>query len=238
MKKAIVIGATSGIGRGVAKQLAANGYRVGITGRREQLLLELKAENPDAYVVRTFDLTNVNDIQQHLDALTKKLGGLDLLLINSGTGHRNPNLDFAIEEPAIQTNVHGFTAAADWGFNYFEKQGYGHLAVVSSIAGIRGNRYAPAYGASKAYQMSYIVSLRHKADNLKLDIALTDIRPGFVDTAMAQGEGIFWVAPVEKAATQIISALQKRKKIVYITKRWRMIAFLMPLIPGWIYKRI
>jgi short-subunit dehydrogenase len=238
MKNAIVIGATSGIGRGVARLLAANGYRVGITGRREQLLLELKAENPDGFVVRAFDLTNVNDISQHLDALTQELGGLDLLLINSGTGHRNPTLDFSIEEPAILTNVHGFTAAADWGFNYFEKQGFGHLAVVSSIAGIRGNRYAPAYGASKAYQMSYIASLRHKAENLKLDITLTDIRPGFVDTVMAQGDGIFWVAPVEKAAAQIVSALQKRKKTVYITRRWRIIAFLMPLIPGWIYKRI
>lgn len=238
MKKAIVIGATSGIGKGVALELVKKGYRVGITGRREALLLELKTEHPAHFVTRTFDITIVDELPQHLDSLVSELGGLDLLVINSGTGHRNPLLEYSVEEPAVLTNVFGFTAATTWGYHYFEKQGGGHIATVSSIAGIRGNRFAPAYGASKAYQMHYFKSVRHKAEESKLPILFTDIRPGFVATVMAQGEGLFWVAPVEKAARQIVAALLNKKKTVYITKRWRLIAYLLPLIPNWIYRRI
>lgn len=238
MKKAIVLGATSGIGREVARQLSEKGYLVAITGRRVQLLEELKAEHPAKYIVKEIDVTQVDELSRSLDCLVKELGGLDLLVINSGTGHRNPDLDYEIEQPAVLTNVLAFTAAATWGYRFFEKQNAGHLVAVTSVAGIRGSRYAPAYGASKAYGMHYLKSLRHKAEKENANIFVTDIRPGFVNTVMAQGDGLFWVATVEKAARQIVEAIEKRKKCVYVTKRWRLIAWILPLIPNWIYRMI
>ena len=224
MKKAIIVGATSGIGRQMAILLAENNYRVGITGRRLELLQELKDLKPNRYIVVGFDVTNISDVPLQLQQLADDLGGLDLLILSSGTGQINPTLDVSVGHHTNEVNVMGFTAVADWAFNFFQKQGYGHLAAITSVAAIRGSSHAPAYNASKAYQVNYLEGLRQKAGNLKLPVQVTDIRPGFVDTAMAQG-GTFWVSPVDKAAKQIIKAIENKRDIVYITKRWRLVAF-------------
>ena len=231
MKKAIVIGSTSGIGKGLAKIFAANNYNVGITGRRKELLLELNDEHPDVFKLKVLDVTDTASTIQHLEALTAELGGLDLLVISSGIGEINETLDFEIEKQTIATNIIGFTCIADWTYTYFEKQKAGHLVVISSVGGIRGSRHAPAYNATKAYQINYTEGLRQKAAKQKLPIFITDIRPGLVDTKMAKGEGLFWVAPVEKAAQQIFTAIKRKRKVVYITKRWRMIGFLLKIMP-------
>jgi short-subunit dehydrogenase len=237
MKKAIVIGASSGIGKELALLLANQGYQVGITGRRTALLEELKLHHPDRFVVSTFDATDTSTAPQHVQKLEADLGGLDLLIYSSGTGELNFALDFELEKPTIDTNVAGFTAITDWAFNYFKKQG-GHIAVISSIAGIRGSRFAPAYNASKAYQISYLEALRQKAKHDKHPITITDVRPGFVKTAMAKGKGQFWVASVEKASSQILHALNRKKSVVYITKRWVIIAWLLKFMPRWLYERM
>jgi short-subunit dehydrogenase len=238
MKKAIIIGATSGIGKGLTKILVDNNYKVGITGRRTELLDELKSQNPNSYYTRTFDITDTKIIVENLDALTTELGGLDLLIISSGTGDLNEKLDFEIEKRTIETNVTGYTCIANWTFNYFKNQQSGHLVAISSVGGLRGSRIAPAYNATKAYQVNYLEGLRQKARKLNQQIYVTDVRPGFVDTDMAKGEGQFWVAPVEKATQQIFDAIKQKKKIVYITKRWRLIAIILKRIPRQIYDRM
>jgi short-subunit dehydrogenase len=238
MKKAIIIGATSGIGKEIARLLIDHNYTIGITGRRTELLLELKQIKPGSVFVKPFDITDTKSTIQNLNELTTELGGLDLVFISSGTGDINENLDFQTEKRTIDTNVLGFTCVADWAFNYFEKQKSGHLIAISSVGGLRGSRGAPAYNASKAYQINYLEALRQKAKHLRLPITITDVRPGFVNTAMAKGDGQFWVAPVEKAAKQIFTAIRQKKKIVYITKRWWLIAALLKHIPRPIYDRL
>ena len=238
MKKAIIIGATSGIGKGLAKLLVNNGSKVGITGRRTELLKELKSENPESYFVKTINVTDTKIVTEKLEELTAELGGLDLVVISSGTGDLNDNLDFAIEKRTIETNVLGFTCVADWTFSHFEKQKSGHLVAISSVGGLRGSRQSPSYNATKAFQINYLEALRQKATFLKMPIAVTDIRPGFVDTDMAKGEGQFWVATVDKATRQIYNAIETKKKIVYVTKRWRLIAIILKLIPRQIYDRM
>ena len=238
MKKAIIIGATSGIGEGLAKILTKNNYKVGITGRRTELLEALKAQKPNDYFISSFDISNTQIIDEKLKTLVSKLGGLDLLVLSSGTGDLNETLDFSIEKRTIDTNILGFTYVADWAFNYFEKQQSGHLVAISSIAGLRGNGVAPSYNASKAYQINYLEGLRQKASKLKSKIVVTDIPPGFVDTAMAKGEGQFWVASVNKASEQIFKAIQKKKKVVYVTKRWLIISLLLKSIPRIVYDRL
>jgi short-subunit dehydrogenase len=237
-KKAIIIGATSGIGKELAKILIQNNYYVGITGRRSSLLADLKNENPDKYFVSTFDISDVANIPKHLEALVENLGGLDLLIISSGTGDINDALNFEIEHTTINTNVSGFTAVACWAFNYFLNRKSGHLVGISSIAGIRGSRFAPAYNASKAYQINYLEGLRQKTTRLNLPITVSDIRPGFVDTNMAKGENKFWVAPARKAASQIYDVVNNKREIVYVTKRWQIIAKLLTLMPRFLYERM
>lgn len=236
MMKIIILGATSGIGKNLAK-LYAKDSKVAITGRRTQLLKELKDGNPN-FIVKAFDITQTDDIVKNLEELSNELNGLDLLIISSGTGDLNLNLDFSIEKRTIDTNIIGFTCVCDWAMNYFEKQGHGHLVGISSVAGIRGNKHAPSYYASKSYQMNYLEAMRQKATSLKKAIYVTDIRPGLVDTDMAKGEGLFWIAPVEKAGKQIYKAIKKKKKVAYITKRWRLISAILKRIPNGIYDKM
>lgn len=238
MKKAIVIGATSGIGKALAGLLVENDYQVGITGRRVSLLEEIKTTNPNSFFIKPFDIKETQNTPQYLNDLTRELGGLDLLIISSGTGDINEKLDFEIEKRTNDTNVNGFTAIANWAFNFFKEQKHGQLVAISSISGLRGNHLAPSYSASKAYQINYLESLRIKASKLKLPIFITDIRPGFVNTEMAKGDGLFWVAPVEKASFQIYNAIIKKKKIAYISKRWGMLAWIMKSLPNWVIEKM
>jgi short-subunit dehydrogenase len=237
MKKAIIVGATSGIGNELAKILVQNGYKVGITGRRITELQKLHKNNPESYQVNSFDCITENNSEK-LFELTEQIGGLELLILSSGTGDLNEGLDYEIEHKTNLLNVNAFTEITDWAFNYFEKQKKGHLVAISSIAGIRGSRIAPAYNASKAYQINYLEGLRQKATKTKKPIYITDIRPGFVDTDMAKGEGQFWVATKEKAARQIFRIIKKKKGIGYVTKRWWIVAKLLRLIPNGLYKKM
>ena len=122
--------------------------------------------------------------------------------------------------------------------NYFKKQGHGHLVNISSVAGIRGNGLAPSYNSSKAYQINYLEGLRLNASKSNSSIHVTDVRPGFIDTAMAKGDSLFWVSPVEKAAEQIYAAIKRKKKLVYISKRWRLISYILKAIPYSILEKL
>lgn len=163
---------------------------------------------------------------------------MDILIICAGTGELNPELSYQLEEPTLLTNVIGFTNIADWGFRYFEQQKSGHLITISSVGGTRGSGVAPAYNASKAYQINYMEGLRQKATKSPYPIHTTDIRPGFVDTAMAKGEGLFWITPVDKAVKQIKRAIHKKRKVAFISKRWKYIAILFRHLPAAIYCRM
>lgn len=237
-KKAIIVGATSGIGRELAKLLSNNNYIVGITGRRTNLLEEIKSENPTSYFIKTLDITDTEQTEQRLNELIKEIGGLDLLILSSGIGDLNHNLDFEIEKRTIETNVLGFTLITNWAFNYFEEQKFGHLVAISSVGGLRGSRQAPAYNATKSFQMNYLEGLRQKAKKLNTNISVTDIRPGFVDTDMAKGEGLFWVSKVDKAAQQIFDAINRKKRVTYVTIRWRIIASILKNLPRPIYDKM
>jgi short-subunit dehydrogenase len=238
MKKAIIVGASSGIGFELAKRLAARGYLVGATGRRFSLLLELQATMPSQIFPLEMDACDFNSVEKHLNDLTLQLGGLDLLIISAGIGELNPQLDFRLEKQMIDINVSGFTVIADWAFNYFLHQAHGTLATITSIAALRGNRQSPAYSATKSYQVIYLEGLRQKAYRDCRDISVIDIRPGYVDTKMAKGENIFWVSPVKKACDQIMDAIDQKKQIVYITRRWRLIAWAFKLLPAFLHRRL
>lgn len=237
MKKAIIIGATSGIGKALTDILLSRGYTIGATGRRINLLQSLQEEYAGKLFVRRMDVQDISAIPVDCNTLVEQMGGIDLFIICAGIGEGNKKLDFLIENEVIKTNIQGFTCLADWSMHFFKKQGYGHIVNISSIAGIRGNGIAPSYNASKAYQINYLEGLRINANKSNGSILVTDIRPGFVDTDMAKGNGMFWVASAEKAAKQIFTAILQKKKVAYITKRWRLIAILLRIIPYSLYKK-
>ncbi len=237
VKNVVIVGASSGIGKRLAELYAQAGYRVGIVGRRKENLLRTAQEYPTQMVVCPADVCQ-KDMIENLETLCRKLGNMDLLVYCSGIGELNPKLDFDLERPTIETNVMAFTRIADWAFGYFQQQKSGHFVGISSVGGLRGGKTAPAYNASKAYQMNYLEGLAQKAEHLKIPLYITDIRPGFVDTAMAKGEGLFWIVPVDKAARRIMQGIARRKAVVYVSRRWRYVAALLRLLPGRIYRRM
>ena len=238
MKRAIVIGATSGIGRGLAECFAAQGYAVGLVGRRENLLKEIAQADSAAYRFAVADVTRPAETVAALERLVRELGGMDLCVVSAGTGDLNPGLDYALEEPAIRTNVVGWTAAVDWAYGRFEERGGGHLVVITSVGGLRGGGAAPAYNASKAYQINYAEGLRQRAAKSGLPLPVTDIRPGFVATEMAKGEGLFWVMPGDRVVEGIVRAIRRRRSVAVVTRRWRLPAWLIRHMPECIYRKM
>lgn len=239
MKTAIVFGATSGIGKSLTEMLVYDGYKVAVTGRRLEKLEELKSAFPDQIEVYQNDIQNVDEVEAVFNKIVKSFEKIDLVIQSSGIGHINPKLEWALEEETILTNVHGVTKLYDLAYNQFRNQEYGHLVGITSIASIRGNRGAPAYFASKAYQKAYLESLFIKTKTIRSKrVYITDIRPGFVDTAMALGDGIFWMASLEKGTRQIYSAIKKKKRVAYISKRWGIIAFVLKIVPAWLLKKL
>jgi short-subunit dehydrogenase len=231
IKKALIIGATSGIGKELAKLLVADNYKVVITGRRKKLLQEIKETNLDNYIVKVHDVTDLNSCETLFKELKSEVKTLDLIVYSSGVGDPNYKLEWEKELPTLQTNVMAATKIYGLAYQFFKKQGFGHLVGISSIASIRGNRHVPAYFASKAFQANYLESLWMKGKRSQAKIYVTDIQPGFIDTAMAIGD-TFWMASLEKATKQIYSVIKKKKKKAYITKRWGLVAFVLKIVPA------
>lgn len=234
MKRIIIIGASSGMGKCIAEKYSQKSYQVGITGRRSELLNQIKNDNPQIETA-CFDITET-DALQHIESLTNKLGGLDLLIISAGGGETNEAYEWAKEEWMVELNVNAFTRIVHWAYHYFMDQGYGHLAVISSVAANRGNAVSPAYSASKSFQTVYMEGLAIKAKKSLKPVFITVFEPGFVATKKHAGK-IFWLVPVEKAANQIIQAIEQKKRKAYISKRWKLVAWLLKRIPYNMYRR-
>lgn len=239
MPNAIIYGATSGIGKTLIPYLIKDGYSIAIIGRRQELLAKIKTEFPDRISVYTHDVQDIEASQSIFEAIILEFKTIDLVIHSSGIGYENPDLEWEKEYDTLKTNVVGATCIYNLVFKQFEKQKYGHLTAISSIASLRGNRGAPAYFASKAYQINYLESLYLKTKEIKGGkVYITDIRPGFVDTKMALGDGVFWMTPLEKAARQIYSTIKKKKRRVYISKRWHLIAWVLNSAPSWLLKKV
>jgi len=237
-KKAIIIGASSGMGKELCRILVRKDYAVGITGRRENLLKELQSESPERIYYRAFDIRDMSKTTKRLRELIRELGGLDLLVLSSGTGFINEELDPEPEFQTIYTNVTAFTDIMTFTYAWFEKHPPGHIAAITSIAAIRGNPVAPAYNATKAYQSNYLEALRLKSRKSGRPVTVTDIRPGFVNTDMAKGDRLFWVSSPAKAASLIYNAIRRKKRVAYISRRWRLFAILLKLAPRWMYEKL
>jgi short-subunit dehydrogenase len=234
---AIIIGASSGIGEALALELNSHGYSLGLASRRTELLQELASKLKHRAHIRELDLANPDAAAISLRQLIDEMKDVELIVISAGTGFNNPKLEWGPELNTISVNVTGFARIVNVIVEYFEQRGSGHLAAITSICAIRGHGDAPAYGASKAFMSNYLGSIRHRFRGKNLPIYVTEICPGYVDTAMAQGTSLFWVASVQTAAKQIVRALKARRGHVYVTKRWRLIAWLLRVTPYALYRR-
>ena len=238
MKRAVITGASSGIGLAVCRLLLERGWQVGIAARRGDILEGIKASAPARVQTRTIDVTD-SYATKRLFRLIDKLCCMDLYFHASGVGKQNMTLDTDVEMTTVATNVEGFTRMVGAAYRYFVRRGRGHITVVSSIAGVKGLGSAPSYSATKAFQNVYIQALEQQATTRRLAIDFTDIRPGFVATPLlGDGKGYPMLMDVDSVARQIVSAIEKKKHVCIIDRRYRMLVALWRMIPSWLWRRM
>lgn len=237
-KKAVIMGASSGIGLEVTRLLIAQGWHVGIAARRADRLDALQREFPQQVITQTIDVTR-DEAPQLLLQLIDRLGGMSLYFHASGIGKQNRPLERAIETDTVRTNALGFTRLIDTAFNYFATNGGGHIAAITSIAGTKGLGPAPSYSATKAFQNVYLQSLEQLANARRLNIRFTDLRPGFVDTDMLSGDNNFpLMLQPQPVAREIVNAINNREHIRVIDWRWRIITACWRRIPRFVWRRL
>ena len=232
-KRAIVIGASSGIGREVAKLLMKQGWTVGVAARRVDKLQELQAAE-----IEQIDVTQ-EEAKTSLQALINRMGGMDLFFYASGIGKQNRELKEDVELATLQTNGLGFTRMIGEAYRYFAQQGYGHIAAITSIAGTKGLGPAPSYSATKAMQNIYLQALEQQANARGLKIRFTDIRPGFVDTALLSGDFRYpMMLRPERVAKEILYAINHHQLIRVIDWKYSLLTALWRRIPRWLWRHI
>jgi short-subunit dehydrogenase len=235
---AIIVGASSGIGEALARELHQRGWRLGLVARRVEKLKTLAAELGSACVlVDHLDVATEEGIAS-FHAMAERLGEVDLVIISAGCGYLNPAHDDGPDRETVSVNVVGFMAIARAAFRLFEKRGRGHLAAITSVAALRGSGTAATYAASKAFQSTYLDGLRASAQRANLPIIVSELQPGFVATAMMKPRkplSPFWrwllVSDASTAARQMLQAIFRNRKHAYITKRYAVIAFVLKLLP-------
>lgn len=186
MKRIVIIGASSGIGRRIATDFARYGWRVGAAARNTEALTELKALYPDNIEYAGIDVT-AQDVEKKLYDLIETIGGMDIILYCAGCGWYNPELDPEDDERTIAVNVGGMTKVCIAAYKYFRDTANvdkGRIAVITSVAGTKGLGVSAAYSASKSYQQKYLQALDQLAHIQHVNVGITDIRPGFVDTGL------------------------------------------------------
>jgi hypothetical protein len=239
MKKAIIIGATSGIGRELAKLLAKNGYVVGIAGRRRRLLAQLQKEIPSKTYSKRIDISKAEEAISLLRELWSEMGGIDLIVISAAVNLASPKIDWKKEREVVAVNVAGFVAIANAAAELFAKQGHGHIVGISSVASHKYSSRSTAYCASKAFVSSYLRGLREKLRRMGANVHVTEVLPGFVATPMiSYKKGVFWVMSPKKAAACIYAAIKRKRKKAYITKRWFLVAMLLRMLPDSLKSKI
>ena len=190
-KNVFITGASSGIGRALASELAGRGYDLFLTARRLEVLEEVRGEiakrAPNRRVeVRALDVTDHGDVASALAEAADGLGRVDIVVANAGVGSAGPvgQGRFEKDRAVIETNVIGALATVDGAVALFRRQGGGQIVGITSVAGYRGLPTSASYSASKAALSTYLDAVR--VETHREPITVTILAPGYIDTPINQ----------------------------------------------------
>lgn len=239
MKKVIIMGATSGIGRAVAEALASRGLKIGAAGRNEKALEELREAYPGLVVTERIDINHAN-APERLKALIDRLGGMDIYFHSSGIGYENQEMDPNLEAKIVETDTTGFARMVMAAFRYYaEENKEGTIAALTSVAGTLPIGMMAAYSASKKFDSTYLSALRQLALIKGQDIHITDIRPGWTRTPLLTDDRHYPMEmTTEEVVPQVIRALVRHPRTAIIDCRWRALMSLASLLPTCLWERI
>lgn len=244
MKKAVIIGASRGLGAALAKRLAKEGYNLALASRSIEDLTDLANQiNTGAGEVRArvylHDAANFKQAAELLPMMMADLGGLDLFIYNTGILNQTEldGYNFESDREMIDVNLVGAMAWLNPVAEIFQSLGKGHIVGISSVAGDRGRVMNPAYGASKAALSSYLESYRNRLS--KKGVHVLTVKPGFMDTAMTKGRsGLFFMSSPEQAAQKISKAIRSGKQTIYVSSIWGVIMLIIRHIPSFLFRKM
>ncbi|MEI8134021.1 MAG: SDR family oxidoreductase [bacterium] len=243
-KHAIIVGASGGIGEAIVYELAKQGISVGIIARRGDELQRVAANagaisNQSKFLPFVHDVTHYSEVPALLQEITKQLGGLDLIIYNSGimplVGKTEYN--FETDKSILNTNILGAFAWLNEAAMRFQNARSGTIVGISSIAGERGRKGMPAYMTSKAALSTYLESLRNRL--AQYGVKVVTIKPGVIDTNMSKDSpNKLWLMSPEKAAKEIVAAAAKGSVVKYVPFQWRFVSMVLHLLPSFIFRRL
>jgi short-subunit dehydrogenase len=243
-RRAILIGASSGLGAALAVKLTGEGYDTALVARRPEQLAEVceriksqaAAGVPRSY---THDVRRTEEVGEVFERIAADLHGVDLVIYVAGI---MPDVgpdeyDTESDRAVLETNTLGAIAWLNEAARWFQTQRAGTIVGISSMAGERGRRGFPAYCASKAAVNTYLESLRNRLS--RYGVHVLTVKPGFVRTRMLEGRsGLFWVTSPEDAADQIFDAIERRRGTVFVSRRWRLVSWIIRLLPSFLFRRL
>lgn len=245
-RRAIVVGASSGIGAALVRRLVGEGYRVGALARRGEELEALRAEldsvaarTGGAVVPRVHDVARAAEVPALFEELVRELGGLDLLIYAAGIMPQGPPDGYDTEQDLAQiaVNLGGCVAWCNEAARLLGSQRRGTIVGISSIAGDRGRKGNPVYCTTKAAMNTYLESLRNRLGERGVHVCT--IKPGFIDTPMTAGlDGLFWLISADTAAARILRAARWRVNTRYVPMRWWLVGTALRLIPSFLFRRL
>lgn len=239
-QRAIVVGASSGLGAALVRHLAGQRYRVAAVARREAELAALRDSVGSGLVCPYIhDVTEFEQAPLLFEQIVRDLGGLDLIIYVAAVqppvapGEYN----FAKDQAMIQTNLLGAVAWLNQAAMRFERARHGHIVAISSIAGERGRVGSPVYNTSKAGLNTYLEALRNRLS--RRGVTVTTIKPGFIDTELLKNAPkTFWVISADEAAAQTLDAIRRRRQVAYVPPRWRYVGLAVRAMPSVIFRRL
>lgn len=244
-RRAIIIGASDGIGAALARKMAKEGYILALAARRLDKLEKLRDEiNSAANEIRAFayvhDVANYAEVPALLRKIIADIGGLDSFIFMAGVNFPPGlnNYNFEGDRKMIEVNLIGAMAWLCPVGEMFQNAKAGQIVGISSVAGDRGRVGNPGYNTSKAALTTYLEAFRNRLSRHGVNV-LT-VKPGFVNTEMvkaAQGGTPLMIEP-EKAADDIFNAMQKRKQVIYTASVWRWVMLIIQHIPSVIFRRL
>lgn len=241
MRRIVIVGASTGIGRKVATDFANAGWGVAVAARSENKLKALADKFPNSMVYSSIDITAPDAVEKFHD-LIEKNGGMDILLLASGVGFANPELNPGIDRNILEVNVKGFTRIINAAYIYFKNTANlhkGRIAAFTSIAGTKGLGLAPTYSASKRYQQNYLQAIDQLAHIQHVNVGITDIRPGFIRTNLLDPDKAYPLTmAVDYAAPLIEKAIIRGSRVATIDLRWNIIDKLWRMIPNCIWPHL
>lgn len=245
-RRAIVVGASSGIGAALVRRLSAEGYRVAALARREDKLSELAAacrvdceKSGGETFVYAHDVRCTGDVPELFERVVRELGGLDLIVYAAAIMPQIGKDEYDTEKDLAQleVNLGGCITWCNEAARLFRTQRHGTVIGISSIAGDRGRKGNPVYCTTKAAMNTYLEALRNRLSEVGAHVCT--IKPGFVDTAMTEGmENPLWLISAEEAAKRILAAGRARANTRYVPRRWWLAGTVIKCIPSFVFKKL